>query len=81
MTLFILAGVVGVSCMYMLKSVEDRMDPCGMRSCAWDDLPLKVTCACLPPKQLANHLLLLCMFVLYSLSISLCREWPEMLLL
>ena len=48
----------------------------------WDDLPLNDTCDYLPPKQLASHLLvLLCMFALYSLSVSLCQGMASKALL
>ena len=44
---------VGMSCMYRLKSVGERTEPCGtpfgkLRVC--DDLPWNVTCACLPDR-------------------------------
>ena len=46
-------GGSGMSCMYRLKSVGDKTDPCGtpfvmLRVC--DDLPLYCTYACLPVK-------------------------------
>ena len=62
----------------MLKSVGDRTEPSGillLKFLVWsDDLPLNDMCNCQPPKKLARHfLVLLCMFVLYCLSVSLCQ--------
>ena len=48
-----LAGVGGVLCMWMLKSVWDRMKPwrTALRKfLVCDDLPLNDTRDCLPPK-------------------------------
>ena len=83
--MFMLAGVGGVSCMQMLKSVGDRTEPWGTplgKFLVSDDLPLNNMCDYLPPKQQASHhLVLLCMFVLYSLSVSLCRSMASKALL
>ena len=69
----------------MLKRVGVKTKPWGTPLGKFpvpDDLPLNDTCDCLLPKWLASHLLvLLCMFVLYSLSVSLCREMASNALL
>ena len=69
----------------MLQSVGARTETWGTqlgKFLVCDDLPLNDARDCLPPTQMASHLLvLLCMFVLYSSSVSVCQGMASKALL
>lgn len=76
---------LGRSCMYRLKREGDKTEPWGtpfVKFLVCDDWPANCTWAHLPERKLASHLLvLLCMSVLYILSVSLWRGMASKALL